>query len=83
LPKLLVSSIDGNGSLRLFASAGHSATVERRIPVEGECEDLDGTTVHVLLHVVEGRMDELEIYREDSGPLRVAVTADHVRVLVF
>lgn len=38
-------------------------------PVEAELGDLDVVLVHVLLHVVDGRLDELEIYREDSGRL--------------
>ena len=37
-----------------------------RIPVEGEAPDRDGMMIHYLLHVVDGRMNELEVYKDDS-----------------
>ncbi len=42
--------------------------------VTGICNRLiaserDGVTVHVLLHIVDGLMKELEVYREDSAPV--------------
>jgi hypothetical protein len=42
--------------------------------VAGTCNRLisserDGVTVHVLLHIVDGLMKELEVYREDSAPV--------------
>ena len=33
-----------------------------RIPVEAEVEDLDAVTIHLLVHVIDGYIDELEIY---------------------
>ena len=41
------------------------ATLKRRIPIEAEAIDRDNVKIHVLLHVVHGFMDEIEIYRED------------------
>jgi len=52
--KLVVENVPGN-----------IATVKRRIPIEAEAVDIDGITIHILLHVVSGLMDEIEIYRED------------------
>jgi hypothetical protein len=46
------------------------APVRTRIPVEAEGVDQDGVPIHFLLHVVDGFAKELEIYREDSGPVR-------------
>ncbi len=37
-----------------------------RIPVEGEVPDEDGTAIAVLLHVIDGYLHELEIYRVDG-----------------
>lgn len=45
------------------------AEVARRIPVEAEGRDADGESVHFLLHVVDGRLSEIEIYRDDGAPL--------------
>jgi hypothetical protein len=44
--------VDTEGSLELSVSGGVAAYVARRIPVEAELEDIDGVTIHVLLHVV-------------------------------
>ncbi len=60
--------IDLDGSLKLESTTGPPAEVVRRIPVEAEGVDEEGEPVHVLLHVVEGRMVELEVYREDGKP---------------
>lgn len=41
------------------------ADVRWTIPVEAEGLDLDSVNIHFLLHVVDGFLDELEIFRED------------------
>jgi len=45
------------------------ATVTRRVPVEAEAPDSDGVAIHVLLHVPNGYLSELEIFREDGERL--------------
>jgi hypothetical protein len=72
LATTLVEPIDGDGSLRLHPVNSTPATVSRRIPVEATYTDADGVQVHVLVHVVNGVLDELEVYREDSGPVVIA-----------
>ena len=64
-----VAQIDPNGSLTFSVKSNTKAGVKRRVPVEGEFEDADGVVIHVLLHVVDGIVNELEIYREDSSPI--------------
>lgn len=73
--------IDDHGSLRFLVSDAAPAEVARRVPVEAETEDVDGVKVHVLLHVVDGLLDELEIFREDSGTLLREVRAESLRTL--
>ncbi len=41
-----------------------------RVPVEAEMTDADGTPIAVLLHVVAGVAEEVEIYRVDGQPIR-------------
>ncbi len=60
----LVKVIDQNGNLKILVRPDVRAHVKYRIPVEGEFEDRDGVTAHVLLHVVEGKADELEVYKD-------------------
>jgi hypothetical protein len=40
-----------------------------RVPVEGEAIDEDGVVIAILLHIVDGVANELEIYRADGGPI--------------
>lgn len=44
---------------------GNAAVLKRRIPIEAEAVDIDNAKIHILLHVVHGFIDEIEIYRED------------------
>jgi len=75
--------IDPEGSLEFSVAGGPPAEVVRRVPVEAELEDSDGVTIHVLLHVLDGFMNELEILREDSGPIRRLPSPGDLRVLVL
>lgn len=77
-----VRQIDPEGSLS-FAPSAPKAQVVRRVPVEAEVEDEDGVTVHVLLHVLEGALAELEVFREDSKQLRRPLDVQQIRVLNF
>ena len=67
-----VQSIDHNGSLRIRSLDATPVLVARRIPVEASYADADGVTVHVLVHVIGGLLEELEVFREDSGDVMVA-----------
>jgi CBS domain containing-hemolysin-like protein len=68
----LVRQIDEDGSLEFDGGAGPIAVSKFRIPVEGEAEDVDGVPIHILLHVVDGRVKELEIYKDDSStPIKI------------
>ena len=76
--------IDADGSLALQPDRdAPAADVVRRVPVEAELEDLDGVTIHVLLHVTNGRLNELELFRDDSAPIRRPVGPDALRVLIL
>jgi hypothetical protein len=68
--------IDREGSLR-FQADGPEAKVRERVPVEGRYYD-DGSgsgphkpAVNLLLHVVEGRLHELEIYKDDGSAILI------------
>lgn len=66
-----VEKLDAEGSLSFVVPASlPAAKVAKRIPVEAEAPDADGIMVHALLHVVDGRLSELEIYKDDSSGIR-------------
>jgi len=77
----LVKKIDEDGSLRFDVKINVKADVRQRIPIEAECEDSDGVTIHVLLHVVEGTVYELEIYKDDSSKIVQMPDPKHFRLL--
>ena len=67
LQECAVREIDENGSLEIAVPPkSPRALVSSRVPAEGEYQDSDCVTVHVLLHVVEGVVKELEFYKEDG-----------------
>ena len=83
VPSVRGRQLDDHGCLALSVVGAPPASVMRRVPVEAEVEDADGMTIHVLLHVVDGYMIELEVYREDSGELRAPIRVDGLRVIVL
>ena len=71
LPGLEVAPIDADGSLKLRPRPdAEAARVTRRVPVEGLYPDQDGESVYVLLHVVHGLLDELELFRGDGETVK-------------
>ena len=75
-----VEPIDANGSLNFFVCNPTRVETKFRIPVEGEFEDVDGVTIHVLLHVVNGIVDELEVYKEDGSNVQCIPEATQLRI---
>src|SRR6476659_5429107 len=77
---LRVREIDNNGSLELVpGGAAPLAVVQQRIPVEARLIDSDGMTISILLHVLDGLMNELEIYRDDSKPVQRELSPEEVK----
>jgi len=65
----MVQSVGSDGTLDFFTKAGPKAIVHNSVPVEGEAEDVDGITIHFLLHVIEGTVRGIEVYKDDSSPV--------------
>ena len=83
LDHTLGRSIDENGSLELQCESLTKAPVEKRVPTEGEATDRDGTTIHYLLHVVAGKMHELEVYKDDSSNVLQHATPEKVEIMIL
>ncbi|MCC7369739.1 MAG: hypothetical protein IT306_15015 [Chloroflexi bacterium] len=60
----------GSGDPSVVLLVDHSdylkANVRRRVPIEAFCNDYDEAEIQILLHVVDGYMSELEVYRPDG-----------------
>jgi hypothetical protein len=76
-----VKRIDRDGSLSFELQPSIKANVIRRIPVEAQYPDSDGTIVHVLLHVVNGVITELEVYKDDGSPIINAVGPENLEII--
>ncbi len=74
LQTAMVKRIDRNGSLRFRNEGGPHAHGAQSIAIEGFYRDDvggHGPLVHLLIHVVDGRLHELEIYKEDRSPILI------------
>lgn len=78
----LAKSDDEYGSLELKTDYEESANVTQRVPVEAELIDSDGVPVYVLLHVSDGMLDELEIYKADGGSIVNKIDPAKLKVTV-
>ena len=79
--RVKVATIDADGSLALITSSPVKADVISRIPTEAYGPDLDGATVYILLHVVDGKMVELEVYRGDAKTVMQVPSAQEIEVM--
>ena len=62
-----VREIDEFGSIEFKVDENTDrAAVTQRVPVEGEANDSDGVPIWIILFVVDGRIDELEICKADG-----------------
>lgn len=76
-----VRTIDIDGSLEFSISSSTKADhVKHVVPTEGEYEDPDGMTVHVLLHLAGDKAKELEFFREDGSPVQSWPDPHSIRV---
>ncbi len=62
---------DNYGSIYLTTDSTVKAPVTWRVPVEGFARDKDGAEIVILLHIVDGFLNELEFVRSD-GELMLA-----------
>jgi hypothetical protein len=83
LANAIVRSIDEDGSLEIKADSGPSANVIKRVPVEAEAADSDGVPIQYLLHVVDGRAIELDVWKGDGTPIKRPPEPKDLRVIVL
>jgi hypothetical protein len=83
LSGIRVKTIDDDGGLELHSEVDGKASVNQRIPVQAEGKDQDGVTIHLLLHVVDGRPIELEFFREDAQTVKKLPPASSFELIVL
>jgi hypothetical protein len=78
-----VRSIDEQGSMKFESEVVGRVNGVKPVPVEAEAKDTDGLVIHVLLHMVHGRPDELEIYKDDSSTIQRMPRAEEFDLIVL
>jgi hypothetical protein len=72
--------IDDDGCIEFSRVSAARFQAKSSIPTEGEYRDVDGTTLHVQLHVVDGFVKQLELYKEDGSVPTGLPPASELRV---
>ncbi len=76
-----VSTWVKDGSLKFEISPDISPADDgTRMLAEGEAQDADGVMIQVLLHVQDGRLSVLEIFKGDNSPIVRMPTPSEFRV---
>jgi hypothetical protein len=74
---------DEYGSLKFEVEDGPKAKVTQRVPVDARANDSDGVPIEFLLHVVDGLVRELEIYKADGSPIMRHPVASDLQVFTY
>ena|SRR6266511_1454535 len=68
-------TVDEDGSLSIQVTSPVQAPIPVRVPVTALAKDEDGVPLQLLIHVVDGRLYELELWRVDLAALKRWPTA--------
>lgn len=72
---------DNYGSLEFKVDFNDKAEVTNRIPVLGHTKDIDGVLVEIFLHVINGKINELEIVKADSSMIKSILDPSKITVI--
>lgn len=73
---------DNYGSIEFKDVLGEEAIVKERVPVEGRTKDGGGGPILILLHIIKGKIDELEFVRMDGAPMQGSPNIDTMEVII-
>jgi len=76
----VIEEIRGESTIR-FRYGGEIRRRQKKYQVEAESLDVDGMTVHALLFVADGRVTELEMFKDDSSGIIRLPSAEQWRCL--
>jgi len=78
----VVRTIDGFGTVAIRTDCPQVANVVSRVPVEAVADDADGNAVHYLLHVINGIVEELEVFTDTTFDIIAVPSPGSLRVQV-
>lgn len=71
---------DNWGSLEFLVQTDIKADVKERIPVQATAFDEDNVPIQIFLHVVNGKIDELEIVKADKSRIIKTIEANDLHI---
>lgn len=71
---------DNWGSLEFKIKIDIKAPVVERIPVQASTVDSDGVPIQIFLHIVNGKIDELEIIKVDNKAIIKTIEAKDLKI---
>ena len=74
-----VRTIDSDGSIEISPRVRRRSPVPLRVPVIADTQDADGVPIRILLHVVNGVAEELEIFRGDDSPIQAEINPSRIK----
>lgn len=80
---LVARPIDENGSLEFQRLAPPKNPPHSLIPTEGEALDVDSTAIHYLMFSLDGNLDMLEVYKDDSSPVVRHPDPKEIKVVIL
>ncbi|HEY0140876.1 MAG TPA: hypothetical protein VGF48_08270 [Thermoanaerobaculia bacterium] len=78
-----VRQIDADGSIEILPGLDIAAPAETPVPVQASAPDIDGVPIYLLLHVLEWKAQELEIYKADGSLIRRYPEPDELEVMAL
>ena len=72
---------DNYGSIEFKVNSDVKADVTNRIPVLGHLKDTDGIPIDIYLHVIDGKVDELEIVKAADSPIKQKINPSTIEVI--
>lgn len=77
----LTGDQDNYGSIYLFPVNKVRANVKTRVPVDGLIDDSDEGGIDILLHVIDGYLNELEVVKFDGTSLKEKIDPKKIKVV--
>jgi hypothetical protein len=78
-----VTTVLSDGTIKIHTPIKDRAPVRFRVPVDAYGNDSDGMRIDILLHVVDGIVVELEIYKIGSNLIRTMPAVESLEVTVY
>lgn len=71
---------DNYGSIEFLIDTNLKALVPQRVPVEGKASDVDKVPIDILLHIIDGKVSELEFVKADGTAIKTLPSPEEIKI---